>query len=74
VTTYGFDGVYLDGRMRDVLLQEVAQTDLANVTTFDCNGDGQADTIDQLVIQYSSWAPVLTHTLRSCHDLQPTRF
>jgi len=57
-----FDGFYLDGFTRlTAYTQNVAP--LSGIT-FDSNGDGEPETMDQLVSQWQSWAPYFVHELR----------
>jgi hypothetical protein len=61
-----FDGIYLDGTCNAFVFEQARATELASLNiTFDCNGDGKADTISELVAQFAAYAPVFVSELRA---------
>jgi len=58
-----FDGVYLDGTLRGDLYSKLVASDLKG-KTFDCDGDGIPNTIDDAIIQEQAWAPYFMSALR----------
>jgi len=64
ILSYGYDGIYLDGYIRDTLWEKMFTQRMAGLT-FDSDGDGQPDTIADAINQYSTWAPYFVYRLRS---------
>jgi hypothetical protein len=64
VDTLGADGIYFDNRLRSSLYAKVCAEQLTQYGTIDSNGDGQVDSIEDVIDQYVSWSSVLTHELR----------
>jgi len=58
---YGFDGFYLDNQFSSA---SFAQYNPTGGGSIDVNGDGIADSIEDIVTQYTNWRPYYTQKLR----------
>ena len=59
----GFDGIYLDGRVNGHIYSHILAM-FPKDAAIDADGDGKADTVDEIQAQYDAWAQYATFALR----------
>ena len=64
VNKAGFDGIYLDGYLDPATYGEFKTPKFPSGAMYDFNGDGKADSPQDVVKQYQTWAPYFVSQLR----------